>query len=502
MMEYLLAAGLVAVIALGAVMFVLKINLLPALVTGIIVVAGINPLVYSIGSEISKDQASTFKEYWNGYETKAYKNDRTCVKNGSCAHTYDCDPYEERERRSRTVTDSKGNSKTEYYYVTVTKYESCPYSTQETSYYVDSTVDTFTIASNVMTGPEYRAYERQIPGGRQGDPALWVEAKNRIESGKPGPVTAVKDYKNYILASQETLFSEYSENIETLKGKNLLPAFSNGVFSHYHANKAYKVGDVNVPLFGDYLTDVAYLNGAVGDDLHGDLHVVFAPENVEGGKDEYLNTLIAYWQSEELGKNALSKNSIVVLIGVKQDGSEVAWAKATTGMPLGNEHLLTQIASDLQGKKMDGNLIGRPSFNPATEEIISGNGELEKILWGDNKFERVSMTANSEDDNGSGFSYLRDELEPNGWALFWISFFNLLLGGALIGGMIALIIGEVLPSHLAHWKGTGVGSSYARNRSAYAGSAYGTRSSYSSPYSNRSYGKVKKKKSNDFWDSM
>lgn len=501
MMEYLLVAGLATVVALAAVMYVLKINLLPALVAGIIVISGINPLIYHIGSEISKDQASTFNEYWNGYETAASKSDRACTRDGSCAHTYNCDPYQERVRKTRTVTDSKGNSKQETYYVEETRYHSCPYSTQETSFYIDTTVDTFTIASNVMTGSEYR-FGVGIPGGTQGAPQQWTEAKNRIDSGKPGPVTAVKDYKNYVLASQKSLFSEYSDNIDNLKSKNLLPMFSNGVYATYQATKAYKAGNVNLPLFGDYTTDVAYLNGAVGDDLHGDLHVVFVPENIESGKDDYLNTLMAYWQSEELGKNAVSKNAIVVLIGVKEDGSEVAWAKATTGMPLGNEAMLTQIASDLKGKKMDSTLIGRPSFNPATKEIISTNGELEKILWGENKFARVSMTANGADDNGSGFSYLRDELEPDGWAIFWISFFNFLFGGGLIAGMVMLIVGEILPSRFAHWKGTGNTTTFASAFPSYSRSSHGASSYSSGLYSHSSYGNRKKKKSDDFWDTL
>lgn len=487
MMEYLLVAGFFTVVALAAVMFILKINFLPALITGILVIGGINPLVYHLGSEISKDQASTFKEYWNGFETAANRSDRSCTRDGSCSHTYDCDPYTERVRKSRTVTDSKGKSKTEYYYENETRYHSCPYSTQESTFTVDTTVQSFTIASNVMTGSEYR-FGRGIPGGIQGAPQAWTDAKNRIDSGKPGPVSVVKDYKNFILASQKTLFSEYADNIEDMKGKNLLPSLTTGVANVYQANKAYKVGDVNLPLYGDYITDVAYLNGAFGDDLHGDLHVVFVPENIENGKDDYLNTLMAYWQSEEMGRSALSKNAMVVLIGVKQDGSEVAWAKAKTGMPLGNEALLTQISSDLKGKKMDANLIGRPSFNVASKDVVSSNGELEKILWGTNKFARVSMSGDGADEGG--FSYLRDEMEPTGWAVFWISFFNLLLGGGLILAMVLLIVFEVLPEHFAHWKNSG----QIKSKPLAFSSAYGYSSSRS-----KSFGK-KKKRSSNLWD--
>lgn len=492
MMEYLLVAGLFTVVALAAVMFILKINFLPALIAGIIVIGGINPLVYHVGSEISKEQATTFNEYWNGYETAATRNDRTCTRDGSCANTYQCDPHTERVRKTRTVTDSKGKSKTESYYVEETQWHSCPYSTQESSFNIETTVQSFSIASNVMTGAPYRL-GTGMPGGTQGAPQAWLDAKARIDAGKPGPVTAVKDYKNFILASQKTLFSEYADNIEDMKAKNLLPSLATGVVSQYQANKAYKVGDANVPLFGDYITDVAYLNGAFGKDLHGDLHVVFAPENIENGKDDYMNTLMAYWQSEAMGKNALSKNTMVVLIGVKQDGSEVAWAKAATGMPLGNEALMTQVASDLKGKKMDSNLIGRPTFDISNKSIVSTNGELENILWGSNKFSRVSMSGDGVD--AAGFSYLKDEMEPTGWTVFWIAFFNFILGGGLIAVMVVLIVGEVLPTGFAHWKGTG-----NRQPSRFASSPLYGYSSSKSRFMSNSYRNKKKKRSSNLWE--
>lgn len=488
MMEYLLIAGFFTVVALAALMVVLKINFLPALIAGVIVIGGINPLVYFVGSEAAKNQASSFKEYWNGYETAANRSDRACTRDGVCANTYQCDPYTERVRKTRTTTDSKGKTKTEPYYETETHWHSCPYSTQESTFTIESTVQSFTIASNVMTGQEYR-FGHGLPGLRD-IPQQWLDAKARIDAGKPGPVTAVKDYQNFILASQKSLFSQYANNIDDMKSKNLLPSLSAGVQNQYQANKAYKVGDANVPLFGDYMTDVAYLNGAFGKDLHGDLHVVFAPENIENGKDDYMNTLMAYWQSGAMGKNALSKNTMVVLIGVKQDGSEVAWAKAATGIPLGNEALLTQVASDLKGKKMDKNLIGRPTFDLSNKSVISSNGELEKILWGANKFSRVSMSGDGAD--AAGFSYLRDEMQPTGWDVFWIAFFNFIFAGGLIATMVLLIVKEVLPTNFAHWKNTG-----SRNRSRVAPSPfYGYNFSTSKPFGTA--GK-KKKRSKNLW---
>lgn len=452
MTEYLLVAGIIALAAVAAIVFFLKIKIIPAVVIGLVVIFGLNPLTYNVGSEIAKDQASTFNEYWNGFETAALKSERTCSYNGSCFHTYDCDPYQVPVTHYRSVSDGKGGTRQEPYIVMETRYNSCPYSKQETSYYVDSTVDKFTIASNVMTGEEFRPYERRIPGGRQGAPALWSEAKARIESGKAGPVTAVKTYMNYILASQKDLLSDYSNKIEEYKAQGLLPAPAKGVYSAYQANKAYKVGNANVPGFGDYLTDVAYLNGAVGDDLHGDLHVIFAPADVSGGKTDYMNAVLAYWQSAEHGRDALSKNAIIVVIGVSSDGSKAEWVVSATGMPMGNEAMMTQITSDMSGKKMDRQLLGRPVFNPKDETFTSSNGALEHILWGENKFERVSMSAKDTSDKGSGFLYLRDELKPTGWALFFIAFVNVLLAGGFAAGVLALIMAGVVPEDLLQWK--------------------------------------------------
>ena len=449
MIEYLLIAGVIAVMAVAAVVFFFKVKAIPAIVIGLVVIFGLNPLTYNVGSEIAKDQASTFNEYWNGFETATIKSERTCTIDGSCYHTYDCDPYQ--VPVTRTTTNSKGETKTTI--EMETRYRSCPYSTQETSYYVDSTIERFTIAANVMTGPEFRAYEHRIPGGRQGEPALWTEAKARIDAGKAGPVTAVKTYKNYILASQKSLFSSYSDRIDALKEKNLLPTPASGAYAIYQSDKAYKVAGANVPGFAEYVKDVAYLNGAVGDDLHGDLHVVFAPADIEGGKTDYMNALLAYWQSAEHGRNALSKNAVLVVVGVSGDGSKAEWAMSATGMPVGNEAMMTQISSDMAGKPMGRNLLGRPEFNPTAETFTSSNGVLESILWGENAFERVSMTANDSEDKGSGFMYLRDELRPDGWALFFISLVNILLAGGFTVGVLALIIKEIVPSDFIHWAG-------------------------------------------------
>lgn len=449
MFEYLLIAGLVTALFVAAIIYINNIKIIPMLLVGVIVAFGLNPLVYNVGENIAQTSASKFNEYWNGFETASNLSEITCTRDGSCRNTYQCDPYQVTVTRTRTVTDSEGKSRTETYQEQETRYHDCPYSQQETSYYVDSTIDNFTIASSVMTGEPFRMM-KSIPGGKQTAPAEWLEAKARIDSGNPGPVTAVKSYQNYILASQSSLFKTYSDKIEDLKSKNLLPIPSNGTFKTYQATKAYKVGTANVPLFGNYLTDLSYLNGAIGDDLRGDLHVVFAPENIDYGKDDYANALMAYWQSPEMKRNAISKNSIVIIMGTSSDGKTVSWAKAMTGMPLGNEAMLTQLESELKDAPLDAKLLGKPTFDVTSNSVKSSDGLVESILWGTNKFARVSMTANGSDDNGSGFAYLKDQIKPSGWAIFWIAFVNSIMGISILGLVMLLIRGEQIP---ASWTG-------------------------------------------------
>lgn len=427
--------------------------------------------VYAITAAISKNDQQTFHEYWNGYETAATSQAVTCERDGSCRNTFQCDPYTTVEIEYYTDAEGKQQSRM----VTKTHYHSCPYSVEETTYFVDSTVESFVIASSLMTGSQYRQ-GHAIPGGQvSSPPQSWLDAKDRIDSAKPGPVTVVKNYKNFILSSERSLFKRYSDQIDSLVAEGKLPTPVSGVEDPYSATKAYFVGtqpkDVDVAAL---TKDVAYLNGAVGNDLHGDLHVVFVDSSIADATD-YSNSLMAYWQdSKTHGKNAISKNAIIVVVGIdayaaptktvapsaeptqpvtvdglpvpvdvtpdatvapeqpqiKDGTSVVKWAKAFTGMPLGNEALLTQIESNLKGTAVDSALIGQPTYNIATGTVAHTEGKLETILFGANKFERVSMTADDEGDSGSGFSYLAEEWVPDSGTMaiiFWTSSVLILL---------------------------------------------------------------------------
>lgn len=444
---FILAA---AIFVVAAVIFRVKVG--PDFNLSLGVVAALIALlpalgVFGITTSIAKDSDQTYNEYWNGFEVSASTNVQQCERDGWCVNEYNCDPYQ--VTRVESYTDSEGKSKTRT--VTETKYHSCPYSTEETTYVVDTTLGAFTIARSLMTGEEFR-WGMGIPGGRvTTPPQLWSDAKARVDSGKPGPVTKVNEYKNYILASDSSILKRYSSAIEDYKAKNLLPAPSAGVYDVYQASKAYFVGslpEIDAPA---YTKDVANLTAALGTELQGDLHVVFVNANEVGDPTDYGNSLISYWQSEELGRNAIGKNAIVVIIAVDsyqtpapvatatptpqptdvaattatgttegtvtpvntiKDGTPVvAWAKAYTGMPLGNEMLIQQIESQMKGKVVDSYLLGHPDYVGGS--IKHSDGALEAILFGNNAFERISMDDLDADDKGSGFHYLSDEWQPD-----------------------------------------------------------------------------------------
>lgn len=375
---------------------------------------------YGITTAIAKDDKQTYNEYWNGYEVSTDQSTINCERDGSCDNTYQCDAYQVME--IEYYTDSKGKSASRM--VPKTKYHSCPYSEQETTYVINTTLGGYIAGDSLMTGVEYRAGQG-IPGGRVTQPpVLWTAAAERINAGKAGPVTQTHEYKNYILASERSLFKKYSDSIEEYREDGLLPAPASGIVNLYEADKAYFVGDTGLNTAA-LIQDVAYMNGALGQSLYGDLHMVFVDADEISNPNDYSSALLAYWQSTELKRNTVAKNAIIVIVGVDKSTSSntdetvepgtliASWVKASTGMPVGNERMLAQLESELKNQPVDETFVGRPTYNPSTGEVAATDGEVENILFGVNKFARVSMTSDDEGDNGTGFGYLKDEWTPD-----------------------------------------------------------------------------------------
>lgn len=368
-----------------------------------------------LGTAIAQDNAARYSEFWNGYEKEAVKSSNNCTRDGDCAHTYECDHYWDTE--TYTETDSEGNTVTKTRQVR--KHHDCPYATVEIDWVVKTTIGDVTVVSNGFE-QDPKVWDRRsvsLPGSvHRGEPALWKAAADRISSGDPGPVTMRKEYKNYILASQSTILKRYEGAIEQYKTLGLLPAPAGAIRDLYHADKLsfvkYAPADDAA-----WQRGLSKLNAAVGTELLGDLHVVIIDQSAVSSPDEYAGALSAWWQSKEFGKEALSKNGIGVVLGT--DGQTVTWARAFTGMPLGNEDMIQDLRSKLEGQALDpATLFGSPvaSFGegpdyPRGVKVTHGNGVLEQVLWGPHRFERVCMECDGED--GAGFKYLKEELEPD-----------------------------------------------------------------------------------------
>jgi hypothetical protein len=193
---------------------------------------------------------------------------------------------------------------------------------------------------------------------------------------------------------------------------------------------------------------LAYVNAGLGRELQGTLYLVIVQqEQINQYPDSYVQALEAHWMDvEEFGKDAMPKNGIVVILGTA-DGETVSWARAFTGMPVGNEHLAEgvrdMIRIPLSPQSILGSVRGtyyRAQGEKNEEEIDVRaviDGALPKILWGverpETRFQRVSMSAEDAGDIGPGFRYLIMEVEPTNLQKFWISFTAFVLSALLWG---------------------------------------------------------------------
>lgn len=397
---------LIAIVMLTVVFYAVKAydQALPIWITvtgGVLTVVCVAPFGTHVGEGLARGNLSTYSEFWNGYEKAAKSSVTKCGRDGSCRHTYQCDPYTVTETHS--TTDSKGN--TSYYTTEETRYHSCPEATEEIHYWIETTLGDFNVDSAAFSANPiaWRSNHGLSGNVQRGEPVLWGQARDRLARNDPGPVTKRMNYKNYILASQNSLLKKYSGAIETYQKQ--LPAPAGPIRDLYQADKVSFIGyQPRDP--GEWQFSLARLNAAAGMDLQGDVHMVIVDSAMN--PEEYSGALAAYWQSKAFGREALSKNGIGVVIGAKDE--KVVWARAFTGMPQGNEGLMQDIQSGLVGANLNPDeVIGKPVGKIGDSvEITHGTGHLESVLWGPNKFLRVQMGS----DDGPGYEYLKAELEP------------------------------------------------------------------------------------------
>lgn len=405
--------------------------------------------VTAAGFHMARASAISYEEYWSGLEDKAWIDTTTCTRDGSCVHEYDCDSYVVMVTKTRqvpyttteTYTDANGRLstrtvtkyRTETYTEPETRWHSCPYVTHEYSFKVSDTLgDTHTIGSHWFpasptshrwTGTGYRDArfgfgQPSLPNVESGQPGLWVEAKKRLDAGTPGGVTKQMKYDNYILASADDIYAKASDQIAALKKDGLLPTVVTGTYDFYRADKVYGVGDLP-GTDKDWQDALLRFNGHFGGEKQGDMHLVVVTDDRVSDPDSYTNALMAYWQSEALGKHALSKNGYVVVVG-STDDQTVAWARGFSGMPLGNEAVNVAVREDLTGTALTPTaLLGTPA--------APTSGAIGAVMFDESiGFERVQMV---------DYEYLFAEIEPSGGAKTLISAIIILLGLGIFFGL-------------------------------------------------------------------
>ncbi len=368
------------------------------------------PLTAYFGTKISINNQLTFNENWGGFEVRTHWVKTECHRDGSMRYYYKGDPYQVWVDDS--YTDSKGKRHKQGHYET--RYHDIPYTTEEWTFTIDTTVGTYTIADrNLPANPNnyrYRAWVSVPDNLPSGIPAFWTAADNRLRQGTPGPVTASRQYKNYILASQNTILHRYSSDIEGYKKAGELPDLNQqAIHDFYYSDRVFFVGTIPP---GNWQLALNKFDAALGSSLQGDLYLVIVDANKIPDPDNYSLALTAYWESKAFDRDALSKNGIVVVLGTK-DGRTVSWARATTGMPEGNEEMLLDVQNNLKGASLDPQtILGQPQARLVGDnlQLLHTSGALENILWGTHKFQRVHMDAHGQ--GAVGYKYLMRELQP------------------------------------------------------------------------------------------
>ena len=382
--------------------------------TAVLLIAGPLTEAAIINSE------ETYHEFYNGYETAATVQVIPCTRDGDCDYTYSCDPY--LVPVTHYYTDSKGH---EHSYTTLeTRYHQCPYVRSEATYTVVTTLGNYQIGGNFADDrTPWRAGHAVPSDVPQGPPQLWKEAKARIDAGKPGGVTKEHDYKNFLLASDKTNLAAYSADIDLYTSKGLLPDptrnYADPIYNQYQADK-FSAVKLSADL-KSWNEELGRLNGYVGKELQGDIHIVAIDASLVSNPDDYSQALFAYWKGPHFRKDALSKNALAIVMGVSS--GKIAWARATGGLPVGNEALFLDIQNNLVGVAFTPDaVIGIPKKTP---------GVLTNTIYGPHKFQRPCMECVQEKTNGYG--YLKSDTYITGTQRFWIVFSATLLSAGMWG---------------------------------------------------------------------
>lgn len=384
------------------------------------VAAGSYPIAHHVAQ---RGAIGGYHQFINANVTAAHVEVINCTEDGSCEHHYDCDSYQVYDG-----TDKNGNA--EYH----TEWRKCPYATQEFTYTIHDTYDKDEriVADHIFSAhpQKWRSWGfHSLPSNVQrGEPAGWTQIVNDLQAGLADPITLPDVYDNYILASEDAILKASSDNIARLTRAHLLPDHTanlqDPIYGVFQADKMSFIGfrpsDTKA-----WQQSLMQFNAALGMQRQGDMHVVAIkasalPHGVSS--EDYLNALKAYWLND-LGKNAIAKNGIILVLGVDNSGSKVVWSKAATGMPVGNGAMLASLSSDLEGTAFSPSAVFGTTEALATGSKVTyaiGHGAVSQIVMVDFPFVRSCMACQSKNDaahKGQGFIYLSTDIPLGGWGI-------------------------------------------------------------------------------------
>jgi len=407
-----------------------------------------------------------YQEFINGALISANVHVTTCHEDGSCVHEHNCDKY---YVYHPAQYDSNGHETQAAY--EEEKHHDCPYVTQEYTYSVTATYGFKTVDYPIPHGSHIFALHPSIwhsdPGSwfldeghhyhtshgvptgvPEGVPPAWKKYQGDIARGDSDPASDIHSYTNYILASQDSILKAYSPDVDRFLKQGILPEHTQ---NFRKGNPFTDLLDVNKMSFVGFTPSNAALwqkrlmrfNAALGMQLQGDMHIVAIDDHLIGaGQSEtYANALKAYWQGPKMGKKALAKNGIIVVLGVNRSDNTISWARAATGMPVGNGEMVSAIEQRLPGNSFNpGAVLGKvvASVDPKTSNVNFniGHGLLGQIVFHDFPFQRACMQCKQKTDHGTSFVYLKADIKQPGWAYALDVFLGVLAGLVALAAVV------------------------------------------------------------------
>jgi hypothetical protein len=271
---------------------------------------GIQVIIALIGMAILMYQNVWYTEIWNSYVTSKQK------ERVSCEHSYDCNCY------YTYSTDSKGHT---------TSTRHCM-----TCYEHDYDID-WAVYDNIKNRIEIRRIDRQ----GLDEPQRWTDVEIN------DPVSKTHSYKNYLKASNTTVYREDKAKDLVKKYLKELPGYPSTIYDYYKLNRFIDVDKLLTENeYKELNLKLSFINGQLGKEKQCNIIVVLTNNRTR----EYFDALLTYWQ----GAN---KNDIVIVINSQQDRK------------INSVYIHSLVYSDLVNVKLRDNIIALKTLN--IDKLIS-----------------------------------------------------------------------------------------------------------------------------------